>query len=180
MLKSRLGRHARGSGVEAYKPHEILSACGRIRDSLSQHRCINLHTPSVKVGWAGRGGRSPLMTANLAAGGGLSLNGAVLAKAFVRMTMLCHFAALSAGYLQRTSIATPANEKMSASLLYVPPSKISGAIHLALRSSSVKTLRIEPRSWVTMARPKSVIRARAIASTRMFDWLGMNMLVNEI
>ena len=65
---------------------------------------------------------------------------------------------------------TPANEKMSASLLYDPrSSKISGAIRHAFWLPSTEALRIELSSWVTIDSPKSVIRAWPAASTRIFD-----------
>ena len=56
-----------GSGVGTHKPNEIRNGRGRILGSLFQHCCINDHLSSVKAGWAGRGGRTPLATANLAA-----------------------------------------------------------------------------------------------------------------
>jgi len=39
----------------------------------------------VKVGWVGRGGRSPLTVANTAARGGLSLNGTAPVKTFTQV-----------------------------------------------------------------------------------------------
>jgi len=128
----------------------------------------------VKVGWIGRGGRSPLTVADTAARGGLSLNGTAPVKTFLQMNQVLQISILN---LQRTSITTIANEKTSASLLNVPRlSKISGAIHRALCPYSSGASRIEPRFWVTIARPQSVIIAWPVASTRMFGWsVGVNM-----
>jgi len=71
---------------------------------------------------------------------------------------------------------TIAKEKISASLLYAPSSvRISGAVHLAVCPSLSDTLRIESRFCVTVARPKSVIRAQPARSTRIFDWVRVSM-----
>ena len=136
----------RGSRVETYKPHKISNAFGRRRVSRSQHRWINAHKPSVKVGWVGRGGRSPPVIASITTRGGLSLNGTAPVKAFIQMNGSSPDVS-QVGDLQRTSIMTIANEKTSDSLLCVPPpSKISGAIHRALSPCSAEVFRIESRS----------------------------------
>jgi len=130
----------------------------------------------VKVGWIGRGGRSPLAVADAAARGVLLLNGTAPVKTFVQMNEVLQMSILN---LRRTSITTIANEKTSASLLNVPRlSKISGAIHRVLCPYSSGAPRIESRFWVTMARPQSMIIAWPVASTRMFGWsVDVNMSV---
>ena len=61
---------------------------------------------------------------------------------------------------RHTSIMTIAKEKISASLLYVPCSfRISGAVHRAVCPLSSDPLRMDSKLRVTVARPKSVIRA---------------------
>jgi len=71
---------------------------------------------------------------------------------------------------------TMAKEKISASLLYVPCSfRISGAVHRAVWPLSSDGLRMESRFRVTVARPKSVIRAQPVASTRIFGWGSVNV-----
>ena len=56
------------------------------------------------------------------------------------------------------------------------PSKISGAIHRALRPHSGEAFHIESRPWVIIASPKSVIRAWPVTSIRMLDWLDVNVV----
>jgi len=81
----------------------------------------------------------------MAARDDLSLNGTAPVKAYVKVSDSSPDVS-PGGLLQRTSIVTIANEKMSPSLLYVPrPFKISGAIHRALCPSSSKVLRVESR-----------------------------------
>ena len=75
----------RGFKVETYKLHEIRKTGGRRRGSWFQQSLVNAHNPSVKAGWVGRGGRSPPTIANIAARGGLLLNGTAPVTTFVRV-----------------------------------------------------------------------------------------------
>jgi hypothetical protein len=84
-----------------YKRQEICAVCGRMWASWFQHCCISAHKPSVKLGWIGRGGRSPLVIANTAARGDFSLNGAAPVKAFVQIIHSLASSSFSATNLDR-------------------------------------------------------------------------------
>ena len=67
---------------------------------------------------------------------------------------------------QRASNITIAKEKMSASLLYFPLSRTSGAVHRGVWPCSLEP---SSSSLMSIARPKSAIRARPELSIRTFD-----------
>jgi len=73
---------------------------------------------------------------------------------------------------------TIAKEKMSASLLGSCPSKTSGAAHRGVLPCR-EALRMVSMVWVTLVRPKSVMRACLELSTRIFTWPRVNVVVER-
>ena len=70
--------HGRQNGRETNRTGRRFKASeisGRTLGSLSQQRCINAHSWSVREGWVGRDGRLPVIIASIAAAGRLFLNG---------------------------------------------------------------------------------------------------------
>jgi len=65
------------------KTPDTSEASGRKRSSLFQQRCVSAHNSSVKVGWDGRGGRLPSITATIAVASGRLLNGTAPVNAWV-------------------------------------------------------------------------------------------------
>jgi len=117
-------------------PRKTFSTCetsGRTLGSWPQQLCIVSHNSSEHAGWAGRGGRSPRIMAVPAIPGLLTSNGGAPVKTCVETERRLRKAQRITIHPRRTSTMTIANEKTSASLLYVPESfAISGAVHCAV------------------------------------------------
>ena len=83
-MRNLSGRHTHGSTLETHKLHESRRARGRRWTSRSQHRCVSPHSLSVNTGSIGRGGRSSLTIAKIAARCDLSLNGMAPVKTLIQ------------------------------------------------------------------------------------------------
>lgn len=82
-------------------------------------------------------------------------------------------------FLRLASTITIAKAKISPSLLYLAPSKISGAVQRNVYPRWRVAVHEASKSWAIAVRPKSAIRARPEQSTRMFDWLGVNVATDR-
>lgn len=156
--------------IETYAPRKTFSTSemvGREHGSCFQQFCINVHSSVVKDECFGLGGRVPPMMESMADVAGFPTKGTAPVNTWINVNR-CLAQGRHKGCQRRTSIMTIAKEKISASLLYIPSSKTSGAEYRGVLPLRLELLCTESKFCVTNARPKSVMRACPELSTRMF------------